>query len=134
MTKRTILILSSAMILFTLFIRLQNPGQSTGEENSAAAAADNAISDQSSGKAVIGQIRTRDNVIIIRSGANGRLYTIKSKGGSILAVDLNAGELNERFPELREVIENGLAGDASLRLKNAPDDKNPVIIIKDIKK
>jgi hypothetical protein len=135
MTKRTLLILSSALILFTLFIRLQNPGQSISvEATSAAVAADNAISDQSSEKAVIGQIQTRDKVIIIRSGADGQLYTIKSKDGNLLAADLNAGELNARFPELKEVIQNGLAGDASLRVKNVLDYKNPAITIKDVNK
>lgn len=129
MTRQSSLILSSILLLFFFSIQLQNPGQAfSGEEPPAASAIDNEILDQSSGNGVIGQIQTRNKVIIIRSGADGQIYTVKSKEGDILADDLNAEELNAKFPELKEVVENGLAGDASVRMNNTSDHKVTVTI------
>jgi hypothetical protein len=122
MAGKSFLTLSSALILS--FILFQNPVLSiSGEEGAPGVSPGKPISDHSSERGVIGQIRTRDKVIIILSGADGRLYTVKSKEGNILAKDLNSGELNVKFPELKNLVENGLAGDASLRLGNTPDDR-----------
>lgn len=123
MAKQSLLILYAMLILFILLIQLQNPGKSiSGEVATTEGGAGNAISRQSSGNAVIGQVQTRDKVIIIRSGADGQLYTVKSRDGNLLAVDLNAEELDAKFPELKKVLENGLAGhDATLRMNNRLD-------------
>lgn len=125
MPRYSILFLSSILTLFFLFIQIQYPGNAlSGGGKIKAEAASDTISDQSSAHPVLGQIQTRDKVVIIRSGTEGRLYTVKSKDGNILAVDLDIGELDARFPELKEVVENGLAGDdATLRIKDTFDNK-----------
>ena len=124
--KNTFFISSCSLIFFlAVFLHLQNPGQSMSEEETTAPGSiQNAMSEKSSGKAVIGQIRTKDKVLIIRSGADGPLYTVKSREGNFLAADINAEELNEKYPELKEIAEKGLAGnDASLRMNNKVDIK-----------
>lgn len=126
MARQTLLI--SCPIIVFLFLFIQPQQSLSGEEAPAAEAVGNEISNQSSGDPVIGQIRTKDKVLIIRSGAEGRNYTVKSKDGDLLADDLNTGELEARFPELKDVIENGLAGDASVHMNNVPDKKVPVKI------
>ena len=129
MTKLSFLVSSSILVSLFIFIHLHNPGKSfSGEDQSTADTVGNAISDQSSGEAVIGQIKTRDKVIVIRSGADGQIYTVKSEDGDLLADDLNTEELNKKFPELKEVVENGLAGDASLRMNSWRDHKVNVTI------
>lgn len=131
-TKKSLHIFSSALFLFLFILQLQNPGQSvSGEETCATGNTVNSISYHSSGRPIIGQLRTKDKVLIIRSAADGQIYTVKSKEGDTIAVDLNALELDAKFPELKEVVKKGLAGDASLRsndriIYNAP---TPVQVI-----
>ena len=70
---------------------------------------------QDSGGLVIGHLKTRDKMITIRTGPDGPLYTVESEDGKILAVDLPAAELSAKFPELKDVVERGIAGeDASI--------------------
>lgn len=129
MNKLSLLVPSSILVSLFIFIHLQNPVKSfSGEEQSTDDTVSNAISDQSSGEAVIGQIKTRDKVIVIRSGADGQIYTVKSEDGDLLADDLNTEELNKKFPELKDVVENGLAGDASLRMNSGLDHKVNITI------
>jgi hypothetical protein len=112
MTKQSLFLLSSIFII--LVNQWQYPGLAISREESAGAI--NNPSDQS---CVIGQIQTRDKTIIIRSGSNGQLYTVKAKDGTLLADNLNIEELNAGFPELKEIVKNGLAGnDASLHMNN----------------
>ncbi|MBN1625415.1 MAG: hypothetical protein JW944_02735 [Deltaproteobacteria bacterium] len=126
MYRQTLLILCPILVFLFLFIQ---PRQSlSSEEAPAADVITGKISDQSSGDTLIGEIRTKDKVLIIRSGEGVRHYTVKSKDGDILADDINTGELEIRFPELNDVVENGFAGDASLRMDNVPDEKVPVKI------
>ena len=71
--------------------------------------------------AVIGHLKTSDKMITIRSDKDGQRYTVKTKEGKLLAVDLSKEDLYAEFPDLVEVIERGLAGqDASLRLLDFP--------------
>lgn len=58
---------------------------------------------------VIGQLKTGDKLLIVRSGPKGPLYTVKSDGGAVLAQDLPASEVGRRFPELKEEVERGMA-------------------------
>jgi hypothetical protein len=58
---------------------------------------------------VVGHLKTRDRVITIRSGAAGPLYTVKAEDGTILASDLPADELAARFPDLKQVVQGGIA-------------------------
>jgi hypothetical protein len=66
-------------------------------------------SDKASGNPVVGHLKTRDNFITIRTGPDGPLYTVKSKSGRVLAVDLSATELSAKFPDLGKMVERGLA-------------------------
>lgn len=126
MLRHTLLILCP--ILVFLFLLIQPRLSFPGEEAQTAGSVNNGISDQTSGDTVIGQIRTKDKVLIIRSGADGRHYTVKSKDGDLLADDLNTAELETSFPELKDVVENGLAGDASVHMNSSLDNKVPVKI------
>jgi len=115
-------------ILVFPFLLIQPQQSFPGENAPAEVAVNKKISDQASGDAVIGQIRTKDKVLIIRSSAGGCHYTVKTKDGELLADDLNTMELETRFPELMDVVENGFAGDASLRTNIRFNNKVPVKI------
>jgi hypothetical protein len=58
---------------------------------------------------VIGRLETRDEVITITAGPDGPLYTIMSREGRFIAVNLSGEELATRFPALHERIEKSLA-------------------------
>ena len=58
---------------------------------------------------VIGHLKTRDRVITITTGPDGPLYTINSKEGRLIALNLSGEELATRFPALHEKIEKSLA-------------------------
>ena len=64
--------------------------------------------EQSKGS-VIGHLKTRDQVITITAGPDGSLYTIKSKEGGMIALNISDEELASRFPDLHEKIEKSLA-------------------------
>jgi hypothetical protein len=66
--------------------------------------------DHSSGRAVIGHLKTRDKVITILTGRGGPLYTVKTADGKVLAEQLPEHELYAKFPDLKEVVDRGLAG------------------------
>jgi len=123
MTRQSLFLLSSLLLMFILFIQFQDPAQAATREIAARTGADNAaIEDLSSGNAVIVQIQTRDKIVIIRSGPDGPLYTVKSKDGKVLADDINAESLYAEYPELKEVVKRGTAGnDATLRLNQHYD-------------
>ena len=85
---------------------LQNSGESTADPSAIVAAP------------VIGQLKTRDKLITVRIGQDGPLYKITSKEGVVLAEDLPEKELVAKFPELKEVIEQGMADWADLDLRH----------------
>ncbi len=58
---------------------------------------------------VIGQFKTRDKLIIISTGPNCPLYTLKLSSGQVLAMDLPADKFTAKFPELKDLIEHGIA-------------------------
>ena len=64
--------------------------------------------EQSKGS-VIGRLKTRDQVITITTGTDGLLYTIKSKEGGLIALNISGEELASRFPDLHEQMEKSLA-------------------------
>ena len=64
--------------------------------------------EQSKGS-VIGHLKIRDQVITITTGPHGPLYTIKSKEGGLIALNLSGEELANRFPDLHEKMEKSLA-------------------------
>jgi hypothetical protein len=65
----------------------------------------------------IGQLKTKDKLITIRTGHDGPLYSVKSNDGKVLAVDITSSELSAEFPELKEVVERSLADWAGLDQK-----------------
>ena len=64
--------------------------------------------EQSKGS-VIGRLKTRDQVITITAGPDGPLYTIESKEGELIAINISGEELASRFPDLHEKLEKSLA-------------------------
>jgi hypothetical protein len=58
---------------------------------------------------VIGHLKTRDKLITIRTGSHGPVYTVKSEDGTVLAVNLPASEISARFPDLKGIVERGVA-------------------------
>jgi hypothetical protein len=67
---------------------------------------------------VIGQLKTRDKLITVRIGQDGPLYKVTSNEGVVLAEDLPEKELVAKFPELKQVIERGMADWADLDLRH----------------
>lgn len=71
---------------------------------------------ETSANPAIGHLKTRDKLITIRIGSDGPVYTIKTEDGTILAVDLPEKELSAKFPELKDVVERGIADWAGMDL------------------
>ena len=62
---------------------------------------------------VIGHLELRDHLVTILSSTNGPVYTITTKDGRSVAVQLGMNELQARFPDLHERIKTSVAaGDA----------------------
>ena len=95
---------------------------------------DNRASKDMSGYPVIGHLKTRDKIITIRTGPDGPLYTVETKDGEILAVNYSAEKLYAKFPELKNVLEQGIAvDDATNRFRNKAD-LTPIVIHREIQK
>jgi len=61
-------------------------------------------------------LRFRDGFIDIRTGQEGRSFSIRDREGGIIAAELSADDLQARFPSHFEALQRGLAAplDASL--------------------
>ncbi len=120
-----------SFLIFALYVcvcfQLHIVDYAIAQQTSISNPANNVPADQIEEGGVIGHIQTRDKTITIRSGSDGPLYTVKSVDGKVLAVDLSLDDLYAEFPDLKEIVENGLAGDdASLRLdpvQTSPNNK-----------
>jgi len=66
---------------------------------------------------VIGQFRTKDKLILISTGPTCPLYTLKSSDGQVLAIDLPADKFTAKFPEVKDLIEQGIAKLGRYRLQ-----------------
>jgi len=75
------------------------------------------VPDRGSAHAVIGHLKTRDRIITISTGPSGLCYTVKARDSKVLAEELAEDELYSRFPELKEVLDRGLAGDDARLLR-----------------
>ncbi len=60
----------------------------------------------------IGQLETRDYLIVIHSSPAGILYTIKTHEGEIIAQQLSEQLLATRYPQLHESLQRGIADPA----------------------
>lgn len=104
--------------------------ESAGSEMNMIGHKDKKASKDLSGYPVIGHLEKRDKIITIRTGPDGPLYTVETKDGKILAVNLPAEKLFAEFPELKNVLERGLAiDDATLRSGDMEDLKAEPIVI-----
>ncbi len=66
----------------------------------------------------VGVLEARQHFVEIFTGANGPLYSVKTKQGELLAEHMAEDELIGRFPELESMIK-GVADDASLGPRKA---------------
>jgi len=117
--NKKISIISFLIILLFLSVCLQLniARQCIAQQTAASNPESNVFSAQTGDDAVIGHLQTKDKIVTIRSDTDGPLYTVKSKDGEILAIDLTTEDLYAEFPELKNIIENGLAGeDARVRI------------------
>lgn len=60
---------------------------------------------------VIGRLETRDLMLVVYSGTNGPMYTVASEDGKAIAENLNEQQLLARFPQLKPLIDEGMAAD-----------------------
>jgi hypothetical protein len=65
---------------------------------------------------VIGYLEKRDGFITIKSGPNGRVYSVSTRDSKLLHENLSLEQLKARAPEFHDLIKTGNAGDASLRV------------------
>jgi len=72
----------------------------------------------------LGVLKTNEYIVIIAKETDHNLYTVKSENGTILGDQLSKVPLATKFPELVELVNTGIADDASLNprlIKSAPD-------------
>lgn len=77
---------------------------------------ENRVSEDKNSYPVIGHLKKKDMIITIRTSPEGLLYTVETKDGKPLAVNLPDEKLYAEFPDLKNDIEKGIAiGDATYR-------------------
>ena len=108
-TKRTIF--TGLFVIVCLCMAGFTGGASPEDEASAIEVKDIKVPKDASGYPVIGHLKKKGRIITIKKGPDGPLYTVETKDGKILAVNLSSDKLYAEFPELKSVIENGLAVD-----------------------
>ena len=73
--------------------------------------------DKSEELTVIGYLEKRDRVITIKAGPNGTAYSVATKDGKVLFENVSAEQLEAQAPEIHDLINTGVAEDASVRRK-----------------
>lgn len=66
--------------------------------------------------ATLGFIETNNRSIEIKAGGAGS-YTVRSKDGKVLAENLNASQLQAKFPQLYQLTRKGYARNTDARLE-----------------
>jgi hypothetical protein len=66
--------------------------------------------DQPSAGPVIGQLETRNLMLVVYNASNTVTYTVATEDGTSIAEGLTAEDLLTQFPELKPIIEQGYAG------------------------
>ena len=56
---------------------------------------------------VIGSVARRDQVVTVKSGPDGIVYTVAGKDGRILFDNLTEAQLKEKTPQLHDYISTG---------------------------
>ena len=65
--------------------------------------------EQRDGEKVIMMLQTRDHLLTVYSRDKDRLYSVGTKEGLALAEKITSAELRARFPELHEIVTEGVA-------------------------
>jgi hypothetical protein len=65
---------------------------------------------QQGDRPVIVHLATRDKVITIMSGADGPVFTVKTKDGEVLGEGLSEEALYAKFPGIEKVVNDSYAG------------------------
>jgi hypothetical protein len=60
---------------------------------------------------VVGYLERRGQVITIKAGPKGPLYSVSAKDGKVLFTDLSEKELRAKAPEVHEFLKTAVAGD-----------------------
>lgn len=63
---------------------------------------------------VIGHLEHRDNIVTIKTGEQGTVYSVHNKQGRVLHENLTPEQLKLRSPEIHGFIEAAEAGNAGL--------------------
>ena len=63
---------------------------------------------------VIGHLEHRDQVITVKSGAQGVVYSVRNRDGKVLFDNLTAAQLKTQSPEIHDFIDAATAGHAGL--------------------
>lgn len=63
---------------------------------------------------VIGHLEHRDNVVTVKTGEQGTVYSVHNKQGKVLYENLTPEQLKLRSPEIHGFIEAAEAGNAGL--------------------
>lgn len=73
-----------------------------------------AIADQQA--TVIGQLKTRDKLVIMMLGEDAPLFTIKDQNGKVIVSELTEDQIREEHEDLHKIIKELIASylDASL--------------------
>ncbi len=70
----------------------------------------------------IGQLETRDYVVIVHASPDGRLYTVKTHDGEIVEHQLPEQLLATLFPQLYQTFQRGIANPPDARPATASKD------------
>ena len=63
------------------------------------------------GQPVITVLERRGEIVTVKAGPNGPLYSARSKSGEVIARDLSAEELQAVRPDLYEFVKTSTAGE-----------------------
>ncbi len=63
---------------------------------------------------VVGKLKTKDYVVLLKNGPNGPAYSITNHEGTEVADNLTGDQLSSRFPDIKNLLERGIADDAGL--------------------
>jgi hypothetical protein len=70
---------------------------------------------------VIGHLEHRDNIVTIKTGEQGTVYSVHDKQGKVLHENLTPEQLKLRSPNIHGFIEAAEAGNAGLVISRTPN-------------
>jgi len=69
------------------------------------------------GYPIVGYLKTNQHTIALQLGPDGSLYTLRSHEGDLIEANLTESELIAKLPDLKILLERGMADDAGLSLQ-----------------